>query len=100
MFDFHQSICDGHGEIDEERRGKYIEGLMDEFFASAEVQFVFDQFGDSEKPVRMMQFDTAMQALPSFLIRAPSNDVAFLLASSSRDKDDWLDSRRSYAKNK
>lgn len=38
MFDIHQSIHDQHGEIDEERVETYINGLMNEFVASAEVQ--------------------------------------------------------------
>ncbi len=56
MFDIHQPIHDQHGEIDEERVENYINGLMNEFVASAEAQPVFDQYGSSDWPVLMMQY--------------------------------------------
>ncbi len=56
MFDIHQSLHSQHGEIDEERVEKYINGLMDEFVNSAEAQPVFDQYGSSDWPVLMMQY--------------------------------------------
>jgi hypothetical protein len=38
MFDVHQSIYDQHGEIDEARVDKYINGLLEEFANSPEAQ--------------------------------------------------------------
>ena len=56
MFDIHQTIHDHHGEIDERRVEKYIDGLMREFVASAEAQTVFDEYGDSGWPALMMEY--------------------------------------------
>ena len=64
MFDIHQSIHDRYDEIDERRVEKYIDGLMREFFASAEAQPVFDEYGDSGWP--LLAFGTATTARPRF----------------------------------
>jgi len=56
MFDIHEGIHNRHGEIDEERIEQYIEGLMEEFAASAEAQPVFDEYGDRGYPALMMEY--------------------------------------------
>ncbi len=80
MFDIHQTIYDNDGEIDYERVGKYIDGLMREFVASAEAQPVFDQYGDSGYSAMMMQYAIDyMGATPPEMSLADFNEVVFEL---------------------
>jgi hypothetical protein len=78
MFDIHQSIHDQHGEIDDERVEKYIEGLMEEFVACAEAQPVFDQYGSSDWPVLMMQYAIDyLGVTPHQMSPAQVNEIVF-----------------------
>lgn len=80
MFDVHQSICDGDGEIDGERVDKYIDGLMEEFVASAEAQPVFDQYGNGGWPAMMMEYAINYPGLtPPEMSPADFNEVVFEL---------------------
>jgi hypothetical protein len=78
MFDIHQSIRDQHGEIDEERVENYINGVMNEFVASAEAQPVFDQYGSSDWPVLMMQYAIDyLGVTPHMMSLADFNEIVF-----------------------
>ncbi len=78
MFDIHQSILDRHGEIDEERVEKYIDGLMEEFVASAEAQPVFDQYGNGGWPALMMEYAiNYLGVTPPKMSLADFNEVVF-----------------------
>jgi hypothetical protein len=56
MFDIHQRLFDDNGDIDDDRIGDYIDGLMREFESSAEARAVFDRCGDSGWSAIMMEF--------------------------------------------
>ncbi|MHB1426405.1 MAG: hypothetical protein ACYC3I_24850 [Gemmataceae bacterium] len=56
MFDIHQTIHDGYEDIDEERIAAYIEGLMDEFDASAEAKPVLEQYGHQGYAALMLEY--------------------------------------------
>ena len=78
MFDIHQTIYDRHDEIDERRVEKYIDGLMREFFASAEAQPVFDEYGDSGWPALMMEYAIDyIGVTPAEMSLADFNEVVF-----------------------
>jgi hypothetical protein len=80
MFDIHQPICDRDSEIDDERVESYINGLMEEFVASAEAQPVFDQYGDEGWPVPMMRFAIDyIGVTPPEMSLADFNEVVFEL---------------------
>jgi hypothetical protein len=80
MFDIHQTICDQDGEIDDERVAKYIDGLMQEFVASAEAQPVFDQYGDSGWPALMVEYAVNyLDKTPSKMLLADFNEIVFEL---------------------
>jgi hypothetical protein len=80
MFDVHQSIFDRGGEIDDRRVEKYIDGLMEEFVASAEAQPVFDQYGNRGWPAVMMEYGINYPGLtPPEMSLADFNEVVFEL---------------------
>lgn len=80
MFDIHQSILNRDGEIDEERIEKYIDGLMEEFVASAEAQAVFDQYGNGGWPALMMEYGINYPGVtPPTMSLADFNEVIFEL---------------------
>jgi hypothetical protein len=80
MFDIHQPIHDRDGEIDGERVDKYIDGLMEEFVASAEAQPVFDQYGNSGWPAMMMDYAINYPGVtPPEMSLADFNEVVFEL---------------------
>jgi uncharacterized protein YjgD (DUF1641 family) len=78
MFDIRQSIYNQHGEIDEKRVEEYVEGIMDEFFASAEAKPVFDQYGNSEWSILMMKFAIEyIGVTPHKMSLAQFNEILF-----------------------
>ncbi len=78
MFDIHQPIHDRHGEIDDARVEKYIDGLMEEFVASAEAQPVFDQYGNGGWPALMMEYGINYPGVtPPQMSLADFNEVVF-----------------------
>lgn len=80
MFDIHQSIHDRDGEIDEERVGKYIDGLMQEFATSAEAQPFLEQYGDLGFAAMMMEYAIDYLGLtPPRMSLADFNEVVFQL---------------------
>ncbi|HTU92072.1 MAG TPA: hypothetical protein VMF69_18455 [Gemmataceae bacterium] len=80
MFDIHRSIHDRHGEIDDERVEKYIDGLMEEFVASAEAQPVLDEFGERGFAAFMMEYAiNYIGVTPHKMSLADFNEVVFQL---------------------
>ncbi|HEY7158720.1 MAG TPA: hypothetical protein VH575_32550 [Gemmataceae bacterium] len=80
MFDIHQPIHDRDGEIDGERVESYIDGLMEEFVASAEAQPVFDQYGNGGWPALMMEYAINYPGVtPPEMSPADFNEVVFEL---------------------
>ncbi len=78
MFDIRQSIYDKHEEIDEERTGEYIEGLMEEFAASPEAQPVIDQFGRLGWAATMMDYSiNYFGETPATMSLASFDEVVF-----------------------
>jgi hypothetical protein len=80
MFDIHQPIYNRDGEIDGERVESYIDGLMEEFVASAEAQSVFDQYGNRGWPALMMEYAINYPGVtPPDMSLADFNEVVFQL---------------------
>jgi hypothetical protein len=56
MFDIRQSVLDKHGEQDEGRIHKYIDGLMEEFAKAPEAQPIIEQEGNVGWAASMLEF--------------------------------------------
>ena len=78
MFDIHQPLCDDDGEITAERVEEYINGLLEEFAASAEAKPVFEEYGDPGFAGMMLQYaiDYLGKTLPEMTL-AHFNEVVF-----------------------
>ena len=56
MFDIHQRITDKYDELDEDRIGKYIDGLLDEFAASSEAKPLLDEGSNLSDAGMMIEY--------------------------------------------
>ena len=76
MFNIHQTIYDKHGELDERRTEKYIDGLMEQFAASPEAQPIIEQYGNVCWAGMMMEYDFSYLGVPIPDLSLPDFDEA------------------------
>jgi hypothetical protein len=80
VFDVHQPVYDRHGEHDEAKVKRYIDGLMQEFANSPEAQPVIEEYGPLNWAAMMMQYALDyLGATPPKMSLRDFNEVVFSL---------------------